>query len=157
MWRRIKQREEQCNMWTVYRQYTYIAPVFDITVQQVLSCSRGGFPTISHNELRDLTAHLQTEVCHDVKTEPDLQPLTGETLSLTSANSSDDTRLDIAMNSFRWGQFEQTYLDVRVFNPLAASNSNTDISKCYHKHENEKKRTYEQRIRESEHSSFTLL
>ena len=40
---------------------------------------RWGFPTIRHNELRDLTAHLLTQVCHGVKTEPDLQPLTGET------------------------------------------------------------------------------
>ena len=46
---------------------------------------------------------------------------------------------------------------MRVFNPLAVSNSNMDISKCYHKHENEKKRVYEQRIRETEHSSFTPL
>ena len=31
-------------------------------------------------------------------------------------------------------------LGVRVFNPHAASNSNTDNSKCYRKHEKEKKR-----------------
>ena len=119
------------------------------TVQHVLSCPRGGFPIIRHNELRDLTAHLLTEVCHDVKTEPDLQLLTGETLSHTSANSSDGATLDIAVNVFflgGGGRFERTYLDVRVFNPLAASNSNTDISKCYRKHENEKKRVYEQQI-----------
>ena len=65
-------------------------------------CPRGGFPIIRHNELRDLTAHLLTEVCHDVKTEPDLQPLTGETLSHTSANSLDGARLDIDVNGF-WG------------------------------------------------------
>ena len=33
----------------------------------------------------------------------------------------------------------------------------TNISICYRKHENEKKRAYEQRIREVEHSSFTPL
>ena len=70
------------------------------SVQHVLSCPRGGFPIIRHNELRDLTAHLLTEVCHDVKTEPDLQPLTGKTLNHTSANSSDGARLDIAVNGF---------------------------------------------------------
>ena len=92
-----------------------------------------------------------------MKTEPDLQPLTGETLNHTSANSSDGARLDVAVNGYWGGRFERTYLDVRVFNPLAASNSNTDIAKCYRKHENEKKRMYEQRIREIEHSSFTPL
>ena len=69
----------------------------------MFSCPRrGGFPIICHNELRDLTAHLLTEVCHDVRTEPDLQPLMGETFSHTSANSLDGTRLDIAVNGL-WG------------------------------------------------------
>ena len=55
------------------------------------------------------------------------------------------------------GGFKWTYLDVRVFNPLAAYSSNTDISKCYHNQENEKKRVYEQRIQETKHSTFTPL
>ena len=46
-----------------------------------------------HKELNVFFANPLTEVCHDVKTEPDLQPLTGETLSHTSANSSDGARL----------------------------------------------------------------
>ena len=51
------------------------------TVEHVLSCQRGGFPIIRHNEIRDLTATLLTEVCHNVLVEPDLQPLTGEVLA----------------------------------------------------------------------------
>ena len=82
------------------------------TVQHVHSFPRGSFPIIRHNELRDLTAHLLTEVCHDVRAEPDLQPLTGETLNLTFANSSDGARLDIAVNGFWGGRFERTFLDV---------------------------------------------
>ncbi len=35
-----------------------------------------GFPSIRHNEIRDITANLLTEVCHDVSVEPGLQPLT---------------------------------------------------------------------------------
>ena len=60
------------------------------------------------------------------------------------------------MNGFWGSRFEWKYLDMRVFNPLVASNSNTDIAKWYCKHENEK-RTYKQRIQETEHSSFTPL
>ena len=41
--------------------------------------------------------------------------------------------------------------------PHAPSNNNTNISNCYRKHENEKKRAYEQRIRDVEHASFTPL
>ena len=53
----------------------------------------------------------------------------------------------------------KTLLDVRVFNPYAPSNRNTSISNCYRKHEAEKRRTFEQRIRtrEVEHSTFTPL
>ena len=48
-------------------------------------------------------------------------------------------------------------MDVRVFNPYAASNQHQQQSAVYRKHENEKKRMYEQQIREVEHGSFTSL
>lgn len=44
-------------------------------------CSTGGFLTIHHNEVRDLTAQLLTEVCPGVSVEPPLQPLSGETFT----------------------------------------------------------------------------
>ena len=47
------------------------------------------FTSIRHNELRDITAELLTEVCHGVGIEPTLQPLTGEQLSYRSANIDD--------------------------------------------------------------------
>ena len=122
-----------------------------------LACARGGFPILRHNEIRDVTADLLSEVCHDVRTEPDLQPLTGESLVSRSSVTSEGARLDIAVNGFWGGRYERTYLDVRVFNPHAPSNRNTSITNCYRKHEAEKKRAYEQRIREVEHSSFTPL
>jgi len=108
------------------------------TVEHVLSCSRGGFPILRHNEIRDVTANLLTEVCHDVKIEPDLQPLTGESWESHSAITIEGARLDIAVNGFWGGRYEQTFIDVRVFHPHAQSNRNTSISNCYRKHENEK-------------------
>ncbi len=36
------------------------------TVKHALSCPRGGFPILRHNELSDVTASLLTEVCHKV-------------------------------------------------------------------------------------------
>ena len=59
------------------------------TVEQTLGCPCGGFPSIRHNELRDITAELLTEVCHSVGVEPILQPLTGEQFSYRSANVED--------------------------------------------------------------------
>ncbi len=127
------------------------------SVKHALSCARGRFPTIRHNEIRNLTATLLTEVCHDVCIEPELQPLSNEILTGASANCQDGARLDIAANGFWGGTFERTYFDVRVFNPHAPSNRHTLLSSCYRKHEQMKKRAYEQRIREVEHASFTPL
>ena len=127
------------------------------SVEHALSCPRGAFPIIRHNEIRDLTASVLTEVCHDVRVEPDLQPITDETMTAATANTSDGARLDIAMNRFWGGRFERTFVDVRVFNPYAPSNRNSTISTCYRNHENQKKRTYDQRIREVEHATFTPL
>ena len=114
------------------------------SVEHALSCPRGAFPIIRHNEIRDLTASVLSEVCYDVRVEPDLQPITNETMSAATANTSDGARLDIAMNGFWGGRFEKTFVDIRVFNPYALSNRNSTITSCYRKHENQKKRAYDQ-------------
>ena len=116
----------------------------------------GGFPTIWHNELRDVTASLLTEVCHNVATEPRLQPLSGETLTLRSAITTDDVRLDIRARGF-WSVAEDVYFYVRVFHPNSPSNSMGSISAAYKKHEDVKKWAYGQRVREIEHGVFTPL
>ena len=128
----------------------------NFSVQHVLSCPRGGFPSIRHNEIRDVTANLLTEVCHDVVVEPDLQPLTDEALACATSNLSDGARLDIAVNGFWGGRYEKSFLDVRVFNPHAPSKNKTSINSCYGSMK-KKKKAYEQCIREVEHSSFTPL
>ncbi|CAB4009121.1 Hypothetical predicted protein [Paramuricea clavata] len=48
-------------------------------------------------------------------------------------------------------------MDVRVFNPFAPSYRNTSLSQCYRKNELEKRRAYDERIREVEHGSFSPL
>ena len=102
------------------------------SVSHALSCPKGGFPTLRHNEVRDLTAKLMTEVCHDVCIEPHLQPLTGEVLEGNSAITSDGARLDVAINGFWGGMHERAFFDIRVFNPLTQSNAGS-ISKYYKK------------------------
>jgi hypothetical protein len=127
------------------------------SVDHALSCSTGGFPTIRHNEVRDLTARLLSEVCHNVTTEPHLQPLTGESMRHRSAITTDNARLDVSMCGFWGGRFEKAFIDVRVFNPSAASNRSSSLTATYKRHEQDKKRDYEQRILEVEHASFTPL
>ena len=127
------------------------------SVEHALTCAKGGFVHCRHNEIRDLTATLLTEVCKDVRVEPELQPVTHDVLNGATANSQDGARLDIAANGVWGGNFERTYFDVRVFNPHAPTNRHTQLSSCYRKHEREKKRAYEQRVREVEHATFTPL
>ena len=105
---------------------------------------KGGFPSIRHNELRDLTAILLTEVCNDACIEPELQPITAEVMSKRTANTTEGALLDIAMNGFWGGRYERSFLDVGVFSPHVPSNKNISIQKCYRKHEMEKKCAYEQ-------------
>ena len=97
----------------------------NFSVEHAMSCAKGGFPSIRHNEIRDLTASLLTE--------PELQPVTSETLRGASANCQDGARLDIAANGFWGGTFEKTYFDVRLFNPFAPSNRQTQLSTTYRK------------------------
>ena len=127
------------------------------TVEHALSCPRGRFPSIRHNEIRDITADLLSEVCHNVGTEPGLQPITDEQMTYRTANREDGARLDVVAQSF-WGRDRQcAYFDIRVFNPFAQSYLNTSLHQCYRRNEQEKKREYEQRVREIEHDSFASL
>ena len=121
------------------------------------ACPKGGYPSIRHNEIRDFTAHLMTEVCHNVAVEPHLQPLTGETLQGASSNTQDGARLDIAVDSFWGSRFERAFFDVKVFNPYIPSNRRSTLQTTYRTHKNIKKRAYNQRIREVEHGTFSPL
>ena len=94
------------------------------------------------------------EVCHDMCIEPHLQPLMGEQLTGPSSIADDGARLDnIAASGFGEAG-TSVHFSMLVFNPYTPSNCQPPAS-CYRKHENAKKRAYEQRVCEIEHSSFT--
>ena len=127
------------------------------SVDHALNCPTGGYPTLRHNELRDFTAEILSEVCSDVCTEPHLQPLSGETLTYATANVEDGARLDVSATGFWGGRHQKAFFDVKVFNPNASSYRGSQISSLYRKFEKDKRRKYEQRIREVEMASFTPL
>ena len=105
----------------------------------------------------DVTAGLLKRVANNVTTEPHLQPVTGEAFRYRSAITDPQARLDIAASGV-WGErFDRTFFDVRVFNPFAASNRSTSVPSCYQRHEREKRRCYEERVREIEHATFSPL
>ena len=143
-----------CYGWPLQRTPSHCACGAAFSVDHALSCPKGGLPSLRHNEIRDLTACLLTEVCHQVQVEPELQPVSNpDTFSHATANSQEGAWLDIVMNGFWGGRSERCFVDVRVFNPYAQSNVNS-ISAAYRRHENIKRRTYGQRVREVEHASF---
>ena len=100
------------------------------TVNNAMVCHLGGFPMIRHNEIRDLTASLLTEVCPNVAIEPRLQPLCGESFRLASTNTDDGARLDVRARGF-WNMRQDAFFDVRVFHPNAPSNSSRSLPTAY--------------------------
>ena len=127
------------------------------TMAHSLMCTYGGFVNKRHNDIRDLSVSLLKDVCHNVHSEPVLQPLSGETFRLRSSSTEDHARLDISAEGF-WGhRFQRVLFDVRVFCPLSATNSSRSLQMCYKENEDIKKRKYDERVREVEHSFFPPL
>ena len=70
------------------------------TVDHAMICHMGDFPTIHHNEIRDIRASLLTEVCNNVATKPPLQLLSRGSMTARSANTDDGAHVDIHVRSF---------------------------------------------------------
>ena len=121
-----------------------------------MTCKTGGFVCMRHDEVRDITAQMLGEVCHDVRVEPPLLPTAGRTFELASANTADDARLDISANGF-WVRGQRAFFDVRIFNPMAHSNRDLELKAAHKRSENQKIREYGERILEVEQGSFTPL
>ena len=100
---------------------------------------------LRHN-IRDITDRCLSEVCHNVAVEPELQPLIGERLKLRTANSEEGTWLDVSAQVFLGGRGETStcIFHVRIFNPYAPSNCKSTQTAVYRRHENEKRRSYQQ-------------
>ena len=143
--------------WPIQNQPSSCPCGHTFSIDHALSGPTEGFPSIRHNEGRDITASLLSEFCHSVSIEPHLQPLSGEVMSLRSSNTDDNSRFDVVACAFWGGRFERAFFDVRVLNPCAQSNRQTTLQATYKRHEQEKKRQYDQRIKEIEHSTFTPL
>ena len=66
------------------------------SVQHCVNSIKGGFISIIHNDLRDLTATLLSKVCKDVEIEPKLIPLTGEEIGSRTASTTNKLTPDHA-------------------------------------------------------------
>ena len=61
--------------WPLSQILSHCACGTNFSIKHVLSCHKGSFPSLCHNEIRDLIANLLTEVCHQVHVELELQPV----------------------------------------------------------------------------------
>ena len=102
--------------------------------------------------LRDIIAELMSEICHNVGTEPTLQPIiTDERLVHHTANREDGARLEVATDSFWNNDGQRTFFDIRAFSTHERSYQN--ISFWPNANEQEKKRAYDLRVKEIEHGT----
>ena len=122
-------------------------------VQHVISCKKGEFVTLRHNELRDSIAEMLEEVTSDVKVELALQPLSGEEIN---GNQSDEARSDISVRGFGI-RVQRAFFGIRVFDLNAQYHQSKTLQKCYEINEQEKRREYSSRILNVEQGTLTPL
>ena len=89
-------------------------------VNHALSCKKGGFVSQRHDNLRDLLTHLLSKICKDVEAEPHLIPVTTEQMRLRTANTNDESRLDMKAKGF-WQRGQTAFFDLRVTHVNAPS------------------------------------
>ena len=125
-------------------------------INHALCCKKGGYVIMRHNRIRDVEAEIMKEVCKDVRTEPELIPITNTEHHNNNGNNTDKARLDVAAVGV-WGPLERTFLDIRIMHPNAPSYADKDIKQLYSTHEREKKRAYNERVLQIEKGSFTPI
>lgn len=125
-------------------------------VNHTMTCKKGGFVCMRHDEVRDLTANMLREVCHDVSTEPTLLPLDGEHLRYRTANTTNEARVDVSARGF-WTRGQKAFMDVRIFDPMAACHRQLSLEAAHQRNEQEKIRAYGERIQHVDQGSFTPL
>ena len=98
--------------------------------------------SIRHNELRE---ELMNIVCHNVGTEPSTDEHLVQTEKMVTG---------LMLQQLLGVMIDNVHFDIRVFNPLVPSYQNTPLAQW---NEQEKKQAYDQRVRETEHGSFSPL
>ena len=139
--------------WNIPNTPSYCQCKSENDVNHALNCKLGGYVAMRHNRVRDLEAALMKEVCHNVQIEPELLPIERDGLP-RRGNSADKARLDVAGVGV-WGAYEKTFLDIRIMHPNSPSYVNKPIVEVYAMHEQEKKRSYNERVLQIERGSFT--
>ncbi|KAG0724825.1 hypothetical protein GWK47_039809 [Chionoecetes opilio] len=121
-----------------------------------MTCKKGGFVCIRHDEVRDVTDSMLREVSRDVSTEPTLLPLDGEHMRYRTANTANEAQVDISAHGF-WTRGQRAFMDIRIFDPMAACHRELSLETAHQRNEQEKIRAYGERIQHVDQGSFTPL
>ena len=103
-------------------------------VQHPISCKKGRFITLRHNQLRDNIAEMLEEVSSDVKVD---LALSREEIKGSLSNKA---RSDISARTF-WIRGQRASIDITAFDPNAQRDRSKTVRRCYEINEQEKKRT----------------
>ena len=125
------------------------------SVDHTLTCPNGGYIIMRHNNLRDVNAGFQREVCRDVVIEPSLIPIEGENTNVDGA-TEDRAHPDISSRGL-WSPFERTFYDVQVIHPNSPSYLDKKPCQLLLEKEKNKMRKYNQRVLQVEKGTFTPL
>ena len=140
--------------WTITGIPKFCACGKESDIDHLLTCPKGGYSIMRHNALRDCFAKLLEDFCKDVQIEPRLIRTQEELTRGTT--QADGAKLDVAARGI-WIPMDKTFLDIRVTHPNAPSQISKPIASIFANHENEKKRTYLNRVIEIEKASFTAV
>ena len=123
-----------------------------LSVDNALSCKKGGFIAKSHDTIRDVLRSHISKVCRNVETEPLLQPLDNEAFNLQSTVISREARLDMKAGGF-WTPGVMAFFDVRETHVNSRSNQGKHTAMIFKEQEN-KNRKYNQRVIDVEMGTF---
>ena len=107
---------------------------FDI--QQSMSCKKGDFICLRHNDLRNLAANMMSKVCNDSEIKPKLTLLSVEELQDATSNNSNKARVDIRTRGFS-EKGQRVFFDLWVFDTNACCYRNNSLQQCYVMNEQE--------------------
>ena len=82
--------------------------------------------------------------------------LDGEHLRYRTANTNNEARVDISARGF-WTRGQKAFVDIRIFDPMAACHRALTLEAAHRRNEQEKIRAYEERILHVDQGSFTPL
>ena len=94
-------------------------------------CKKGGFVTLRHKKVTNITATLLLDVCIDIKLQPSFLTLNREKQTMRKrVKTNDEVQLDLCPRGV-WVIGQKAFFDIRFFDPNARRFSKQTLKQCY--------------------------